>query len=145
MRIDDQLWPAVREAARRILREDSLTIRTPSQFVEEIERLVLMMGDAQPSRLSFPSVIEADTPSIDIEQDKQESTKPRHIVRLGPQEPAIDVCWIPLEVDDAWTAIFDACEDLLEAGYPGCVGCGGPNSEVPWDEEKFRQSWPHGQ
>ena len=66
MRIDDQLWPAVREAARRILREDSLTIRTPSQFVEEIERLVLMMGDAQPSRLSFPSVIEADTPSIYI-------------------------------------------------------------------------------
>ena len=58
MRIDDQMWPAVREAARRLLREDSLIIRTPARFVEEIDRLVLMMGDAQPSRLSFPSVIE---------------------------------------------------------------------------------------
>ena len=144
MRIDDQLWPAVREAARRILREDSLTIRTPSQFLEEIDRLILMMGDAQPSRLSFPAVIGVDAPSIDIEQEIDGTEKRGHIVRLGPEEPAIDVCWIPLETNDAWAAIFEACEDLLEAGYPGCVGCGGPNSEVPWDEENFRQSWSHG-
>lgn len=135
------MWPAVREAARRLLREDSLIIRTPARFVKEIDRLVLMMGDAQPSRLSFPFLIEAEIPSIDLEQEKDGTTKPRHIVRLGPEEPAIDVCWIPLETDDAWAAIFDACEDLLEAGYPGCVGCGGPNSELPWDEAKSRENW----
>ena len=145
MRIDDQLWPAVREAARRILREDSLTIRTPSQFVEEIDRLVLMMADAQPSRLSFPSVVVADTLTINMEQAIGGTAKRKHIVRLGQEEPAIDVCWIPLETESAWAAIFEACEDLLEAGYPGCAGCGGPNSELPWDEEKFRQIRSGGQ
>lgn len=27
---------------------------------------------------------------------------------------------------------------LLEAGYPGCLGCGGPGLEDPWDEEAWR-------
>ena len=135
------MWPAVREAARRILREDSLIIRTPTRFGEEIERLILMMGDAQPSRLSFPAVIEVDAPSIDVEQVIEAPAELTHLARLGPEEPPVDVCWIPLDADDAWAAILEACEDLLEAGYPGCVGCGGPNSELPWDEEKFRQSW----
>ena len=135
------MWPAVREAARRILREDSLIIRTPTRFGEEIERLILMMGDAQPSRLSFPAVIEVEGSSIDVEQVIEASAKSTHLARLGPDEPPVDVCWIPLDTDDAWAAILEACEDLLEAGYPGCVGCGGPNSELPWDEEKFRQSW----
>ena len=139
------MWPAVREAARRLLREDSLIIRTPARFVEEIDRLVLMMGDAQPSRLSFPSVIEVEAPFIEVEQAIEESAKTSQIVRLGPEEPAVNVCWIPLETDDAWAAILEASEDLLEAGYPGCAGCGGPNSERPWDEEKFRQSWSTGE
>ena len=135
------MWPAVREAARRILREDSLIIRTPVRFVEDLDRLILLMGDAQPSRLSFPSVIEVNAPWIDVEQRNEAPTESTHLARLGPKEPGVDVCWIPLATDDAWAAIFEACEDLLEAGYPGCVGCGGPNSELPWDEKKFRQSW----
>lgn len=138
------MWPAVREAARRILREDSLIIRTPVRFVEDLDRLILLMGDAQPSRLSFPSVIEVNAPFIDVEQHNEAPTESTHLARLGPKEPTVDVCWIPLATDDAWAAIFEACEDLLEAGYPGCVGCGGPNSELPWDEKKFRQSWSSG-
>ena len=138
------MWPAVREAARRILREDSLIIRTPVRFVEDLDRLILLMGDAQPSKLSFPSVIEVNAPFIDVEQRNEAPTESTHLARLGPKEPTVDVCWIPLATDDAWAAIFEACEDLLEAGYPGCVGCGGPNSELPWDEKKFRQSWSSG-
>ena len=138
------MWPAVREAARRILREDSLIIRTPVRFIEDLQRLNLMMGDAQPSRLSFPAVVEVNTPSIDVKQGIEASAENTHLVRLGLEEPPVDVCWIPLDTDDAWAAIFEACEDLLEAGYPGCVGCGGPNSELPWDEVKFRQSWLSG-
>ena len=135
------MWPAVREAARRILREDSLIIRSPVRFVEDLERLILMMGDAQPSRLSFPSVIEVDAPSMDVEQGLEASEERTHLARLGLEEPPADVCWIALDTDHAWAAIFEACEELLAAGYPGCVGCGGPNSELPWDEGKFRQSW----
>ena len=74
MRIDDHMWPAVREAARRILREDSLIIRTPVRFVEDLDRLILLMGDAQPSRLSFPSVIEVNAPWIDVEQRNEAPT-----------------------------------------------------------------------
>jgi hypothetical protein len=25
-------------------------------------------------------------------------------------------------------------EDLLDAGYPGCIGCAGPGAEGEWDE-----------
>ena len=37
---------------------------------------------------------------------------------------------------------FVACRELLEAGYPGCIGCGGPNSELPWNEVKNRANLP---
>ena len=41
------------------------------------------------------------------------------------------------EIDDFSKQVVD----LLEAGYPGCVGCGGPGAEGDWNEEVRRASF----
>jgi len=60
------------------------------------------------------------------------------IAHIGMEEPEPDVRWIKMPVHDGWKEVVSACRDLHEAGYPGCIGCGGPNSELPWDETKSR-------
>ena len=141
MRIEDPMWPAVREVARRILREDSLVIRASESYMQELDDLILAMGDAQPARLAFPTLEVMQSSVIDITQQTTTSNQSVHLARLGKQEPEPHVCWIPLATDEAWNSVLEACHELLEAGYPGCVGCGGPNSEDEWDEAKSRKNW----
>ena len=52
------------------------------------------------------------------------------IVVIGMIEPDEKVCWIESEIIQGWKWLLESCQDLLEAGYPGCVGCGGPNSII---------------
>ena len=141
MRIQDPMWPAVREVARRILREESLTIRAGESYMLELEALVLAMGDAQPARLTFPTLQPSPSSVIEITQQVSVSHETVHLARLGLKEPDSEVCWIPLSTDEAWNCVKEACYELLIAGYPGCVGCGGPNSEDEWDETKSRENW----
>lgn len=141
MRIEDPMWPAVREVARRILREDSLVIQASESYMQELDDLILAMGDAQPARLAFPTLEVMQSSVIDITQRTTTSNQSVHLARLGKQEPEPDVCWIPLATDEAWNSVLGACHELLVAGYPGCVGCGGPNSEDEWDESKSRKNW----
>lgn len=138
VRIDDPMWPAVREAARRILRLEALTIRAPRHAFPQLEALFLSMGDAQPSRLTFPILLPHDKNSIDVLLLEDEGDLSGHVVRLGHEEPEPETCWIPMEVSDSWSVVHEACIDLLAAGYPGCLGCGGPNSEQPWNERESR-------
>ena len=35
--------------------------------------------------------------------------------------------------------ILEIIRELIDAGYPGCVGCGGPGSEEVWDEIQNRE------
>ena len=135
------MWPAVREVARRILREESLTIRAGESYMPELEALVLAMGDAQPARLTFPTLQPSLSSVIEITQQVSASHETVHLARLGLKEPDSEVCWIPLSTDEAWNCVKEACYELLIAGYPGCVGCGGPNSEDEWDETKSRENW----
>lgn len=141
MRIQDPMWPAVREVARRILREDSLVIHAGESYMEELEQLILSMGDAQPARLTFPTLHLSQSAMIDIIQHHPSSSQSIQLARLGTEEPDSNVCWIPLATNEAWNCVLEACHELLAAGYPGCVGCGGPNSEEEWDEEKSREKW----
>ncbi len=140
MRIDDPMWPAVREAARRILRDEGLALHLPVEFENQADELLLAMADAQPSKLKFPEIATHALDSVDV-YGPEDSSLGRHSIRLGASEPGPTTCWIPLEVTIAWRLVLSACHELLLAGYPGCVGCGGPNSEDPWDEPQSRQNW----
>ena len=46
------------------------------------------------------------------------------------------IVWLPMNPVDGWRAIADVARDLFDAGYPGCLGCGGPHDEGEWDEHE---------
>tara|TARA_B100000767_G_scaffold275071_1_gene310304 strand:- start:990 stop:1427 length:438 start_codon:yes stop_codon:yes gene_type:complete len=135
------MWPAVREAARRILRLDEVVMTGPARFSEDFHALALSMADAQPSRLTFPPYTITENEWIDILLPEATEELPMHVVRLGIEEAPEDTCWIPFPLEASVNAVLEACQELLSAGYPGCIGCGGPNSEMPWDEQTSRQKW----
>ena len=60
--------------------------------------------------------------------------------RLGGVEPAIDVVWIPGELESLHTTMLELIEEFLAAGYPGCRDCLGPAAIEPWDEKASRQA-----
>ena len=63
----------------------------------------------------------------------------RRIGIIGPEEPNnIDCLWIPTEISTFWEDFENKILHLVEAGYPGCIGCGGPGSEEVWNENKYR-------
>ena len=131
MRITDPQWPALREASRRILRLKQIRINIPIQFHSTTNELILELGERQPSRLTFPKICESETISVEMIIEEEELTDT--IIQISHDEPELDVIWIRGN-DDLWLDILNSCQDLLSAGYPGCVGCGGPNSEQKWDE-----------
>ena len=133
MRPDDVRWPAVREAARRILRTRQVVMDVNGNDMDAAHRLVSAISDANPAQLILPEFRAAHTTMIwNAEAD----------VPL--------VAWD--SSDDARTLLFHSkgaigvsfhdvvamALSLLEAGYPGCLGCGGPGLEAPWDEEAWR-------
>lgn len=136
MRITDPQWPAVREFSRRILREESIELHTPSEFEDDLIRLLRMMSEQLPARLEFPTFVLHEQNDITVRQQYGDEWK--DIMQVGLGEPEIDVLWIALEPSKAWQTIWLTLTELLEAGYPGCLGCGGPASEEPWNEEKSR-------
>lgn len=136
MRLTDPKWPAVREFSRRILREEGIQLISPLNFEEDHVNLLRMMSDKLPARLDFPELMFHDVDVMVVRQIY--NNKWEEIMRVGLEEPPADVLWIPLEASKAWSTIWLTLKELLEAGYPGCLGCGGPASEEPWDEAKNR-------
>lgn len=136
MRITDPRWPAARELSRIILRTDGITIHGPSWMKQTVHDLGIRLGDVQPSRTMFPafSVHERDEILIAI------TSPPQTLAICGPNEPSIEVMWLPMNPREAWDTLASMTDDLLQAGYPGCLGCGGPQSEQPWNETKSRKS-----
>lgn len=94
-----------------------------STNIHEAWSLVQAISDNIPSKTSLPNVIEGDFQIIGIAD-------------FGADEPDGDVCWVPL---CNWQDFFEQVTDLLEAGYPGCIGCAGPGAEGEWNEA-FRRS-----
>ena len=125
MDMNDPRWQSLREAARRLLREDDCTLVVPSENIESAWEVVQLISDYVPSKLGLPKVIEGDLSVVGLAQ-------------IGGEEPSLDICWVP---DCGWTDFYEQVVDLLEAGYPGCVGCGGPGSEGEWDEALRRSQF----
>ena len=53
------------------------------------------------------------------------------LAQIGGIKPEIEICGVP---DSNFSDFEEQVLDLLEAGYPGCIGCGGPGSEGEWNE-----------
>lgn len=140
MRISDPRWPAVRELARIILRTEELLVKGPSWLESHIVNLGLRLADVQPARTSFPAFLlhaESDIQLID-------STSSELLARCSLGEPELTTVWLPMSPSSAWEAISKVSDDLLRAGYPGCLGCGGPNTEGDWDEAASRRNMLNG-
>ena len=59
------------------------------------------------------------------------------LAQIGGAEPNQSICWVPtspITLQNRWQDWVTQIHDLMAAGYPGCVGCGGPGSEGVWDE-----------
>ena len=121
--ITDVRWPSLREAARRFLREDGCTLSVPEHLIEEAWQIVQKISDHVPEKLNLPSVVTGDLRVIGLAQ-------------IGGKEPTEDICWVP---NSNWDEFSAQVLDLLSAGYPGCVGCGGPGAEGVWNELARRE------
>lgn len=118
MDITDVRWPSLREAARRFLREDGCTLSVPQEYESRAWDLVQKISDKVPSKLDLPDVIIGELLVVGLAQ-------------IGGIKPDMEICWVP---DSNFSDFEEQVLDLLEAGYPGCIGCGGPGSEGEWNE-----------
>ena len=96
------------------------------------------MSDYQPAKIDYPEYTSSESNTIDVYQKRTDSKEFEHLANVSLCEPNVTVRWVKMDVDEGWKHILESCKELHEAGYPGCIGCGGPNSELPWDESKNR-------
>ena len=132
------LWPVVREAARRIVRLENLEIYASNEFRESINELSSKISDYIPQRANFPKHVVGEENNIKIYDYSKKV--PKLIIEVSLIEPDMDVCWVKMTSRVGFTAIIDSCLQLLEAGYPGCIGCDDSIQEGRWNEKKFRNS-----
>lgn len=130
------LRASISEAARRLLRTDNCTLEVPSEFTQQANSLALHISDSLPALIREPQVLsEVGWNYLCVRSEGE------LIARIGGPEPPLTVCWIPAgrgDCEEPWQLLQQLVRDLLEAGYPGCVGCGGPAATEPWDEPARR-------
>jgi len=125
---------ALREAARRLLRVPESMVRVPVELGSQASKMILQISDFQPGRHLEPEVVIAPgSTSVCVFTGKKKC------VQLAGPEPDAEVCWIPGSLDVIWTEFSRYVAALAQAGYPGCIGCGGADAELPWDE-MYRRS-----
>ena len=122
---------SLRELARRILRSRGVIIRHPSE-VEIPSELSLEISDLAPSlHFGLESKVHSDT-EIVVSLIGEDGGS------IGMKEPDISQVWIPMENNVGFSELIEQVLKLAAAGYPGCVGCGGPDAEEMWDEKSIR-------
>ena len=136
MQMNHPLWPVVRESARRTVRIERITIQAPEIYSSEVLRLTDLIGDNIPQRIAFPEFKNHTDEEIWIYEHTNGKSRP--IVYIGYVEPQIDTCWIEMTIEEGFAALMESCEQLLNAGYPGCIGCDDSMPEGRWDEQNFR-------
>ena len=139
MRITDPAWPAVQEAARMMLREDVASIMAPKEVHDALRELVLKMGDSMAARQQFPMVANVEQDVVMITPRVQSEPNPKMYCGLENMTQYPETLWIPHAASALMETLIQTMHDLLEAGYPGCLGCGGPGAEEAWDETASRK------
>ena len=137
MQMNHPLWPVVRESARRLVKSENISISAPLKYAALINDLGNYIGDKIPQRTTFPHHIESQSDEIFITDGASEQL--RQLAYIGFSEPDLAVCWIEMNTSAGFAALIESCKQLLDAGYPGCVGCDGSINEGRWDEIEFRK------
>ena len=127
----DAMTPCIAEAARRLLRTEDTSLIVPEALLNEAIELSLSISDGIPKLIREPTVSMGSENQIEV----------GGLSQLGGEEPPLSICWVPTTTFDLETILSRwtlQIRDLMAAGYPGCVGCGGPGSEGKWDETASR-------
>jgi hypothetical protein len=123
MQMSDVRWPSLREAARRFLKTESCVLWVDKINIQSATYLVQSIADHIPARLQFPQI---EIGILGVE----------NLFQIGGDKPNAETCWVP---NCGWADFEEQVLELLEAGYPGCVGCAGPGAETEWDEHSRRR------
>lgn len=130
---DSALIRVIDEWSRRFLRSSSITLEAPRNYHQRFSKLHSMKNEAIPSVYSTFNICETIVECFDLYDDG------RLIGRVGSIPPSYDVVYIPTEsIESMLAKIDESIQKLIQAGYPGCVGCGGKDALEPWDEHASR-------
>lgn len=121
-----------------MVRIENLEIWAEQQFSADIYELSNKISDHLPQRTTFPQHVTCNQNTIRV-FDKSGDTNTL-IIEIGNNEPDIKVCWVQMTGEMGFAAVMESCLQLLNAGYPGCIGCDDSIQEGRWDERKFRNS-----
>ena len=125
---------SLREAARRLLRSEGGILYLNRNISEGAIGLLLKISDYAPSKISFPELSYIESEEIILECSGNN-------FNIGEEEKSEEYCWVKShksETGDPWGDFSKMVLELAVAGYPGCIGCGGPGSEEFWDEASSR-------
>lgn len=130
-----QLELAMREWARRFLNHSEIFTRSPKTISKKILSLHLYFNDKAPSQYSIIQQGETSGDSILLYSNDT------LIGQVGGMivEDLTSVYIPTKQLAKTWEMIEKIILHLIDAGYPGCIGCGGPGAEEIWDENKNRE------
>ncbi len=126
---------SLREAARRFLRSEGGVLYLNRNISKSAIKLMLETSDYVPSKVSFPELEYIESQEIILES-------PDNNFIIGEKEKSEDFCWVKSHksvTGEPWSDFTKMVLELAVAGYPGCIGCGGPGSEELWDESSSRK------
>ena len=131
--VDANKQLSIREAARRLLRFKTSKMIVPNNYLESAEELILELCDLQPGNIVDPEIeVNSDSETIELFDSENK------LVQLGGSEPEEFICWVPGNIQLLWNDFSKYARALSEAGYPGCLYCGGRDAGEEWDEKKRR-------
>ena len=130
----NQLELAMREWARRFLRHSEIFTQSPTLISEKILSLHLYFNDKAPSQFSQINQ------GTNIEDSIHLYSNGTLIGQVGGDIiDQLTSVYIPTNnIEEKWNYLEKIIRELIDAGYPGCVGCGGPDADEEWDENKNR-------
>ena len=125
---------SLREAARRLLRSEGGILYLNRSIKDDAIKMMLKISDIVPSKVSFPELSYIESQEILLECSGNN-------FYIGEEEKSEEYCWVKShksETGESWDDFRNMVLELAIAGYPGCIGCGGPGSEEIWDESNSR-------
>ena len=133
MEPDSPLNRAIQEWSRRFLRGSKISLTAPVIHHERFTELHLMKNEAIPSVYSTFNILDNKESNLDLWEDGQ------LIGRIGTSPPSNEVVHVPTDnIETILSRLDETIQSLIQAGYPGCVGCGGQDALETWDESASR-------
>ena len=115
---------SLREAAWRFLRSEGGVLYLNRSISDGAIELMLKI-DHVPSKISLPELSYIESQEIILECSGNN-------FNIGGEEKSEEYCWVKSHksvTGEPWGDFVNMVLELAVAGYPGCIGCGGPGSE----------------